>query len=266
MSVRIDRLWPDPVAELDDEQVLASYAFPEDRGWLRMNFVSSLDGAAARAGRSGGLGDAADRRVFALLRRPAHAVLVAAGTARLEGYAAMRLDAESAAWRAARGLAPHPVFVLVTRSLDLDPGSPIFGDAPVRPIVYTVGEAPASRRAALSAVADVVDAGEHEVDFARLRGDLAARGLTRVHSEGGPSLFGSMLAAGAVDELCLTLAPTLEAGRAPRIAGSPETAPTGTRLASVLRAEDELLLRYLRVSGGTESGNVQPSPAEVGAD
>lgn len=249
MSARIDRLWPDPAEELGDEQLLAAYAFPEDRPWLRMNFVTSLDGAATRSGRSGGLGDAADRRVFELLRRPAHAVLVAAGTARLEGYAAMRVDAASAAWRAERGLPPHPVFVLVTRRLDLDPASPIFGDAPVRPIVYTVARAPESRRTALADVADVVEAGEHEVDFARLRSDLAARGLTRVHSEGGPSLFGSMLAAGAVDELCLTLAPSLEAGGAPRIAASPEAAPTGMRLASVLRAGDELLLRYLRGHG-----------------
>lgn len=246
MSARIDRLWPDPREDLGDEELLAAYEFPADRSWLRMNFIASLDGAATRAGRSGGLGDAADHRVFELLRRPAHAVLVAAGTVRLEGYTAMRLDAASVEWRSDRGLPAHPVFVLVTRRLDLDPDSPVFADAPVRPIVYTVASAPAPRRAALSAVADVVDAGEQEVDFARVRRDLAARGHTRVHSEGGPSLFGSMLAAGAVDELCLTLAPTLEAGAAPRIAISQLPAPTGMHLSSVLRASDELLLRYAR--------------------
>lgn len=246
--VRIDRLWPDPSTELDDAALLETTAFPPGRAWLRMNFISSLDGAATRADRSGGLGDDADLRVFDLLRRPADAVLVAAGTVRAEGYGPMRLDDAAVAWRAANGMPSHPVFVLVTRTLELDPASTIFTDAPVRPVIYTVETAPGDRRAALSAVADVVDAGERDVDPQRLRDDLVARGLTRIHAEGGPSLFGSFLAAGAVDELCLTLAPTLEAGEAGRIAHGAPSAPTPMWLASVLRAGDELLLRYLRAS------------------
>ncbi|MGO1745287.1 MAG: dihydrofolate reductase family protein, partial [Microbacterium gubbeenense] len=81
MSARIDRLWPDPEIDVDDDSLVETYAFP-DGPWLRMNFVSSLDGAATREGLSGGLGDDADHRVFDLLRRPADAVLVAAGTVR----------------------------------------------------------------------------------------------------------------------------------------------------------------------------------------
>ncbi|GAB2549815.1 pyrimidine reductase family protein [Leucobacter ruminantium] len=246
MSARIDRLWPEPEQDLDDERLLAHYAVPTERRWLRMNFVTSIDGAATREGKSGGLGDAADRRVFELLRRHAHAVLVAAGTVRIEGYDAMRLDEEAAAWRAAHGLASQPAFAIVTRSLDLDPESDVFSDAPVRPVVYTVAAAPAERRAALAAVADVVDAGERDVEPARVLDDLAARGHTHVHSEGGPSLFGSFIAADVVDELCLTVAPSLESGDARRIATGPEAAPQRMRLAAVLRASDELLLRYVR--------------------
>lgn len=251
MSARMDRVWPEPAEDLDDDGILATYPFPPGREWLRMNFISSVDGAATRAGRSGGLGDDADRRVFDLLRRAADAVLVAAGTVRDEGYGAMRLDEASAAWRSERGLPPHPVFAIVTRSLRLDPASPVFADAPVRPVVYTVAHAPAERRAALDEVADVVEAGEREVDPALMKRDLAARGLTGVHSEGGPSLFGSTIAAGVVDELCLTVAPTLEGGSARRIAVAPGAMPTGMRLASVLRAGDELFLRYVREQGGT---------------
>ncbi|WP_306231921.1 pyrimidine reductase family protein [Agrococcus beijingensis] len=242
----IDRLWPDPAADLDDEALLATYAFPADRPWLRMNFISSLDGAATRQGRSGFLGDDADRRVFDLLRREADAVLVAAGTVRTEGYGAMRLDAAAIAWREAHGLPAQPVFVLVSRSLDLDPDASVFTRAPMRPIVVTVDEAPADRRATLTAVADVVTAGAGSVDPARLRAELASRGLQRVHAEGGPTLFGSFLAGGGVDELCLTLAPALEAGDAVRIAHSAVAAPTEMRLSSVLRAGSELLLRYVR--------------------
>lgn len=246
----IDRLWPEPASALSDASLLETYAFPRDRTWLRMNFIGSLDGAATREDRSGGLGDPADRRVFDLLRRAAHAVLVAAGTVRAEGYGAMRLDAEAEAWRTAQGLPAQPVFALVTRSLELDPASSVFTEAPVRPIVYTIAEAPAERRDALARVADVVALGDTDVDPVRLRDDLSARGLQHIHAEGGPSLFGAFLAAGAVDELCLTLAPSLEAGDAPRIAKSQNGAPTDMALQSVLRAGDELLLRYQRATPG----------------
>lgn len=244
----IHALGPDPSAELTDAQLLELYA-PPTGPWLRMNFVSSLDGAVTRDGLSGGLGGEADHRVFELLRRWADAVLLGAGTARAEGYGAMRLPAEAEQWRVAQGLAPQPVFALVTGRLDLDPGSPIFRDAPVRPLVLTVAAAPAERRSALADVADVIDVGETVVEPAQVRDELVGRGLSRIHSEGGPTLFGSFLEAGMVDELCLTLAPTLEAGQAGRIAHAPLAAPTAMRLATVLRSGDELLLRYTRAAG-----------------
>ncbi len=64
--------------------------------------------------------------------------------------------------------------------------------------------------------------------------------------EGGPTLLGAVVAAGLLDELCLTVAPTLALGDGPRIAGSPAiTAPAPLTLATVLEDEGFLLLRYL---------------------
>lgn len=244
MDTPLDRLWPEPQSGLDDEAVLSTYAFPEGP-WLRMNFVASLDGAVTRDGRSGGLGGSADGRVFALLRRPADAILVGAGTLRTEGYDAMRLDPESVAWRTARGMPEHPVLALLSHRLDLDPSSALFADAPVTPIIYTTSDAPAESRARLSEVAHVVPVGQDAVDPHRVREDLADRGLLHVHAEGGPHAFGTFLAADAVDELCLTVAPVLLAGDAGRIAAGP---PAGVdmRPAAVLRGGDELLLRHVR--------------------
>lgn len=243
----IDRVWPDPADDLGDEALLAVYPFP-DRPWLRMNFVASLDGAATRDGRSGALGGPGDRRLFPLLRRLADVVLVGAGTVRAEGYGSMRLRDEAAVWRLDHGMPAHPVFALVSGTLDLDPASPVFTDAPVRPIVYTIAGAAAERRTALSGVAEVVDAGDAGLDPSRVRDDLVARGLPRIHAEGGPTLFGSFVVAGVVDELCLTLAPTLEVGSAGRIADDLRSAVTRMALLGILRSGDELLLRYGRVS------------------
>lgn len=241
----IESLWPAPGTDLTDEQLLELYA-PPASPWLRMNFIASLDGAVTRDGLSGGLGDEADHRVFELLRRWADVVLLGAGTARTEGYGAMRLPDEAERWRVAQGVAPQPVFALVTRRLDLDPASPIFTGAPVTPLLFTVSDAPSDRREALSEVAEIVDAGETVLDPAIVRAQLEARGHRRIHSEGGPTLFGAFLEAGVVDELCLTLAPTLEAGSAMRITQAPQSAPTAMELAGVLRGGDELLLRYTK--------------------
>jgi len=83
---------------------------------------------------------------------------------------------------------------------------------------------------------------------------FAKRGLLQVLCEGGPTLFGTLLDADRVDELCLTISPLLEAGNAHRIvAGAPEKARRMT-LHHVLVAQSTLMLRYLRTPGGNHAG------------
>ena len=241
MTARIDRLWPDPADQVHDDDLVAAI----DHEGVRVNFVSSIDGAATRDGRSGGLSGPADRRYFELLRRVADVVVVGAGTVRDEGYSAMRVSEASAAWRVARSRGEHPVFAIVTASLELDPASTIFTEAPVRPVLITTERA--AGKARFEDVADVVVAGSSHVDAALAVSALRERGLRRILCEGGPSLFGSFLAADVVDELCLTVSPSLEGGDAPRIATG-ETPPREMVLAGVLRSGNALLLRYARAS------------------
>ncbi|GGE83653.1 pyrimidine reductase family protein [Mycetocola zhadangensis] len=244
---RIALLQPSADA-LTDEDILGLYAVPDRSSpWLRVNFVSSIDGAATSEGLSGGLGSAADRRVFDLLRRHCDVVIVGAGTVRAEGYGPMRLDDDAAEWRRSEGLAPHPVFAIVSASLDLDPGSAIFAEAPARPLVITVDDAPADRLKEIARVADVLVAGQSEVDTGLMRRLLAQRGLLQMHSEGGPRLLADLIRNDAVDELCLTVASVLEGPGAPRIvAGQPIDVHRAFEVAHALTAEDTLLLRYLR--------------------
>lgn len=261
---------PTPIADLSDDQVVALYtagvgpssdgpsqggvgleARPGSdtsaNGRIRVNFVATADGAASADGVSGSLGGDDDLRVFDLLRRVADVVLVAAGTVRDEGYGPMRLHDADVAWRRAHGKPDHPVFAIVTGSLSLDPASRVFTDAPVRPVVLTSSAAPDDRRAALSAVADVVSCGTDTVDVALVRQALVARGLTAIHCEGGPSFLGALVAADQVDELCLSIDPSLEGGAAPRIVTGSSPALRKMRLAHVLLgAGDVLLTRYVR--------------------
>jgi riboflavin biosynthesis pyrimidine reductase len=240
-------LWPVAGSvPLGDEELLDAYPMPVGRRLLRVNFVSSVDGAVTVDGRSGGLGGAADRRVFGLLRVACDALLVGAGTVRVEGYGPLALSQRLRRLRLAQGRAADPVLVLATRRLELDPADPIFAEAPTRPVVVTT-EATAARSVdRFAPVADVVGIGADEVDLAAVLTELSKRGLPHILCEGGPHLLGSLADADLVDELCLTLAPKLVGPGAGRIIAGPPSPLRPMALAHVLADGDELLLRYTR--------------------
>jgi riboflavin-specific deaminase-like protein len=244
----IARTWPAPAATaLDDERLVECYAAGRGARSVRMNFVSSIDGAATTGGLTAGLSSPADKRVFDILRRLCDVVLVGAGTVRAEGYGAMRLDEASVQWRRANGLADQPVFAIVSGALRLDPRSAVFTEAPVRAVVVTIGASASARKEAFSRVADVLVCGEARLDVGAMLGELATRGLRQVLCEGGPTLFGALLEADCVDELCVTLSPQIEAGAAPRIAAGALPQARRMRLHHVLVSGSTLLLRYLRM-------------------
>lgn len=70
----------------DTDDLEGLYAVPR-QPWLRVNMISTVDGAATGAnGRSGSINNAVDKRVFELLRSQCDVIVVGAGTARVEGY------------------------------------------------------------------------------------------------------------------------------------------------------------------------------------
>ncbi|OLE28017.1 MAG: hypothetical protein AUG44_08630 [Actinobacteria bacterium 13_1_20CM_3_71_11] len=239
------RLWPDPdPTALDDDALTALY---EHAGpGVRMNFVTSVDGAVEIEGRSAGLGNPADKKVFGLLRQYPDGLLVGAGTLRQEGYNAVRLDPSRQAWREARGLDPYPRLIVISRRLDLDPSYKAFTEAPRRPIILTSLDAPPDRVTALSVVADVVAFGSSSVDLRTCFIELRERGIARILSEGGPQLFGSLTAADLVDEVCLTVSPLLAGAGAGRITAGPPSEVRDLVLHHILYAENAILLRYAR--------------------
>jgi riboflavin biosynthesis pyrimidine reductase len=239
-------LFPDPV---EDVHVHDFYAGGwVDAGGLRVNFVSSTDGAAQADGKSERLQTSGDNRVFAALRDLADVVLAGAGTVTIEGYSAITVSDRRAAIRRAYGLRDALPTAVISRSLRLDPDSSLFVDAPAgaRTIVLTCEASTRDRRAALDAVADVAVCGGDTVEPALARAALEERGLTRILSEGGPTAFASLVAGGVVDELCLSLTPLLVGPGPTRITAGPDpwAAAVALRLTGVLEEDGALFLRY----------------------
>jgi riboflavin biosynthesis pyrimidine reductase len=241
----VHRIWPATDPTPVDEAGLVTLYQPTDPV-LRVNFVTSVDGAVEVEGHSKGLQTPGDQTVFSMLRMFAEGLMVGAGTLRQEGYGGIRLDGKRRDWRAAHGLDPYPRMVVVSRRLDLPPTHPALADAPVRPIVVTCTDAPPDRRTALRSVADVLEYGRGGVDLGAALADLRDRGLGQILCEGGPHLFGSLTEAGLVDEVCLTVTPMLAGPGAGRITAGPGTGVQGLSLAHALYDDGTLLLRYAR--------------------
>jgi riboflavin biosynthesis pyrimidine reductase len=174
--------------------------------------------------------------------------MVGAGTLRHEGYGPLNVDEKSQAWRRSVGLVEQPTMVIVSSSLDIDPETAVFTDAPVRPVVLTHAGAPPERRAVLEPVADVITCGDSVVDLSLGLAELQGNGLDQILCEGGPFLFGSLLAADLVDELCLSISPLLAGSGASRIVADGRRAfPASMRLIHLIHADEDMLLsRYSR--------------------
>jgi riboflavin-specific deaminase-like protein len=241
------RLFPDQ-STLDDEGLRDAYALDRTRPSVRVNFVSSLDGAVEVSGYSRGLSSPTDHQLFGMLRAHSDAVMVGAGTLRHEGYGPLTIGEKGQAWRRANGLAEQPTMVIVSSSLEVDPTSAVFTDAPVRPVVLTHAGAPPERRAALEPVADVITCGDSVVDLSQGLTELQGCGLDQILCEGGPFLFGALLAADLVDELCLSISPLLAGSGASRIIADGRRAlPAAMRLVHLIHADEDMLLsRYAR--------------------
>ena len=220
--------------------------------WLRANMISTVDGAAVDGrGGSRGLSGPADRQVLSTLRRLADVVVVGAGTVRADpaAYRPVRPSPEIRQRRLAAGQAEAPVIAIVTAGLDLDLAGEPFRDG--RPLLFVAAGTPSGRVTRAREVADIVVAGAGpRPDPAAMVQELVERGLPRILCEGGPQLLGSIAAAGLLDELCLTLSPTL--------AGPDERSRILTGFASGTSAT-----RLDQISNGGGSGTAAGQPLRL---
>jgi riboflavin biosynthesis pyrimidine reductase len=225
-------LYPTPADAIDPAVAYADMPTVPGRPSVRLNMIVSVDGGTSWNGVSGALGGPADKALFGTLRSLCDMILVASGTMRAEHYGPVAGSA---------GIA------VVSQRCEFDWSSPFFQAATTRPIIITVGSAPVDNRKRASEVAEVIIAGDESVDLTTAVMELGARGAQHILAEGGPTLNGELAQAGLLDELCVTLSPTLASGDAKRLlAGSTLDELTRLQLHMICEADDYLFLRYRR--------------------
>jgi riboflavin biosynthesis pyrimidine reductase len=235
------------VAELDLAD--RADARTDSRPYLLLNMISTADGRATLDGRSGDIGEVADKALFLELRTAVDAVMVGAGTLRAERYRRLVRAERRREARRERGLAEEPLACIVSGRLALDSEIPLLADPDARVAILTSSEASLSEDCAAE-IEYVRAARDGVLDLPAAMAELHERfGVRTLLCEGGPHLGAQLLAEGLLDELFLSLSPKLAGGDAIsetlRILSGPElNPPVALELVSALEHDSHLFLRY----------------------
>ena len=245
------RLLPEPGPTSVEQQLdgldLANQAH-DDRPYVITNFAITLDGQATIHGRSGPIGSDTDTRMLVGLRTKADAVMIGAGTLRVERYGRLVPDPEQRALREREGLPPDPLAVVVSGRLDIPWDAPLFTEGAGQVVIFTASEteAPETR----TPVGIVRHQGR--VDLAAALADLRTeRRIRALLCEGGPTVHAQLIDAGLVDELFITHAAKLAGGAGPGLVAGLEEQAREVELAWLLAEPEtgELFGRY-RIEAG----------------
>jgi len=233
------------VAELTAGLDLVSQAHA-DRPYVITNFVLTLDGYATLDGRSGPIGSPVDTAMLVALRTRVDAVMIGAGTMRVERYGRALGDPAKRQRREREGLPHDPLMVLVSGSLDLPWEAPLFTEGGGRVLIFTASE----EQPPPTATPVRVVRHDGQVDLAAALAYLRReRGVRALLCEGGPRLHAQLIEADLVDELFITQAPKLGGGIGPGLVSALEERERRVELEWLLAEPDsgELYGRY-RVS------------------
>jgi riboflavin biosynthesis pyrimidine reductase len=256
----LKRLLP-PDTPATAEEIVAGFGLdalagggPPSRPYVVLNMVSTVDGHATLAGRSGGLSSPADRDLFHSLRLAVDAVMAGAATVRVERYGRIIPDESRRRLRIERGLREEPLACIVSGRLALEGEVPLLADPAAKVVILT--SSAASLPASAAEVRYIRAECNGLLDLPAALAELRERfGVRTLLCEGGPHLGAQLLAADLLDELFLSLAPKLAGGdpaaggEALRIlAGTELSPPVELELLSALEHDSHLFLRY-RVKG-----------------
>lgn len=222
--LEVRRLFPDPAAVVSVPEMYRDIVRtrPTDRPWVGLCMVASIDGSAALDGRSGGLSSPADSAVMHALRDSADLIIVGAGTAMAEQYGPPRKAGQRVG--------------VVTATGRIDAGMELFTSG--AGFLITTEAAPHHGLEAVRSGGEWVD----------LAGALAQLDATFVQAEGGPTLNAALLEHDLVDEVNLTVSPSLVGGNGPRLTKGAAERLQRMTLAQVCDHDGYVFLRYVRAS------------------
>jgi riboflavin-specific deaminase-like protein len=225
------------ITEQLGELELASLAAP-DRPYVVTNFALTLDGRATISGRSGPIGSATDTEMLMELRACVDAVMVGAGTMRVERYGRLVPSAER---RERHRLTQDPLAVIITATLALPWDAGLFTDVAGPVLIFTSSDGDPPETATPVQVVRHTGRVDLAGALVHLRRELGVRSLL---CEGGPHLLGELIDAGLVDELFVTHAPKLAGGGGPRLIEGVDESVRALELGWLLEEEGELFARY----------------------
>jgi 2,5-diamino-6-(ribosylamino)-4(3H)-pyrimidinone 5'-phosphate reductase len=271
----IDLTLPDAArGPVSAEEIYRELSFPERgqgpalRPYTVINMVSTADGkvVVGGPGTTGLIGGPTDHRLMGRLMMATDGELFGAQLIRDDDPGYPRLSDHQRKEREAKGLRPDPFWIVVTTRAAFRPLPRAFEAGKENVAVFTGNQVDPEHARHLEPLARLYVGENPGVDFAWMGRVLYEEvGLRCLNCLGGPTLNGSLIAAGAADELFLTLAPKLKSGRGlpTAVEGDPFPADSMPRmeLRSLYAHDGELYLRYRlpTMSGGGLTAAARPN-------
>lgn len=147
------------------------------------------------------------------LRATSDAVMVGIGTILADDPSLTVKSEDRRKRRAAQGLEENPARIVVDSRARTPPTADIFKKGTGRRMVIVSKAAPAERVDALKEKAEIIVAGDEEVDLREMARLLKARGIDRLMVEGGATLNWAMARAGLVDQISVFVGNLLIGGK-----------------------------------------------------
>ncbi|HQJ18047.1 MAG TPA: 2,5-diamino-6-(ribosylamino)-4(3H)-pyrimidinone 5'-phosphate reductase [Methanolinea sp.] len=210
--------------------MLSTFCETMQRPHVIVNLAMSADGKiSTRERRQVKISGKNDFSRVDRLKAECDAIMVGIGTVLADDPSLTVKSQELVAARTGRGLPGNPVRVVVDCRARTPLDAAILHRGPGRRIIACCEGSDRKKREDLSALAEVIVAGEREVDLPVLMQGLWMRGIRRLMVEGGGRLIGALFAAGLVDEFITFIGNIVIGG---------ENAPTPADGPGFVREED----------------------------
>ena len=219
------------------------------RPYIVLNYAVSVDGKISTDRRDPvRFSSRKDRSLLDEIRAQADAVLIGGGTLRAEDPPARIQSAKRRDERVKTGKPPHPVSIVLSRTMRMPSKGRYFSDQQVERIIVTPEGTPGEMFVPFQDKAELIQVGQNSVDLPALCAILYDRGIHRMVVEGGGEVNMALFEAGLVDEVYMTLCPVIIGGRnAPTPAdgtGFPAERLANLALVESRQVGQELFLRY----------------------